>query len=100
MKATFENHCLFVLASCLVAALGLLALNQQCSLSAITLAVAGVAGIVSGMPGVIASFGQRWAEKGASDFLVDGEVESWRPDSSSFGFSCGQRFSWRSRINQ
>lgn len=71
MKSTFENHCLFVLASCLVAALGLLALNQQCSLSAITLAVAGVGGIVSGMPGVIASFGQRWAEKGASDFPVD-----------------------------
>jgi len=63
MKSTFENHCLFVLASCLVAALGLLALNQQCSLSAITLAVAGVGGIVSGMPGVIATFGQRWAEK-------------------------------------
>ena len=23
---------------------------------------------------------------GASDFLVDGEVENWRPDNSPFGF--------------
>lgn len=32
--------------------------------------------------------------KGASDFLVDGEVENWRPDNSPFGFSGVRHVSW------
>lgn len=31
---------------------------------------------------------------GASDFLVDGEVENWRPDNSPFGFSGVRHVSW------
>ncbi len=54
-----------------------------------------IADLGSGM-----NYHKKGLKKGASDFLVDGEVESWRPDNSPFGFSGGQRVSWRSRINQ
>lgn len=63
MKSKFESSCMFVLASCMVSALGLLMLSSQCSPVAIGITLAGLAGIASGIPGVIRSAMPRIAAK-------------------------------------
>jgi len=63
MKTTFEYEGAVALASCLVAMAGLLSLQTECSMAAISIVVIGLIGIMKGGKGIARAIGQRWASK-------------------------------------
>ncbi len=63
MKSRFESSCITVLASCLVAGLGLSLLAGQCSMLGIVIVLAGITGIAGGVVEVAKSLPERMATK-------------------------------------
>lgn len=63
MKSRFESSCITVLASCLVAGLGLSLLAGQCSMLGIVIVLAGMTGIAGGVVEVAKSLPVRMAAK-------------------------------------
>ncbi|HNS40782.1 MAG TPA: hypothetical protein PKJ56_11135 [Promineifilum sp.] len=63
MKSRFESSCITVLASCLVAGLGLSLLAGQCSMLGIVIVLARITGIADGVVEVAKSLPERMAAK-------------------------------------
>lgn len=63
MKSRFESSCITILASCLVAGLGLTLLAGQCSMLGIVIVLAGITGIAGGVVEVAKSLPERMAAK-------------------------------------